>query len=203
MAWTKAKTAIVVSAGVLLAAGTTAVALYRANQPLQDIPRDWSVLCGESEQWNWSSNAINGHTITGDSILASDKEYRDATLSAVVGTTNREASLVFRMQDARNGYLVVFVPAFPGDNSSGRVTLIKRVDDHEEDLANYRGRIFDSLGQSAKIAVMARGPLVEVRLNDVRVIRVMDTTFSRGLIGFRIYGWGDHPCDATFSRVTF
>ena len=59
------------------------------------------------------------------------------------------------------------------------------------------------MGQSAKIAVAARGPLIEVRLNDVRVLRVMDSTFTTGLIGLRIFGDTDYPCDATFLKVTF
>ena len=31
----------------------------------------------------------------------------------------------------------------------------------------------------------------------------MDTTFSYGLIGFRIFGEENWSCDATFSKVTF
>ena len=59
------------------------------------------------------------------------------------------------------------------------------------------------MGQSAKVAVTAQGPLIEVRLNDVRVLRVMDTTFTTGFIGLRIFGDGDYPCDSTFSNLTF
>jgi hypothetical protein len=59
------------------------------------------------------------------------------------------------------------------------------------------------MGQSAKITVAAQGPLIEVRLNDVRVVRVMDSTFITGLIGLRIYGDPNFPCDATYSNLTF
>ena len=110
MAWTKAKTAIAATAFVLLAVGTTTVALYNPARPVQGIPKDWSVLRGSSEQWDWANNRINAHSATGDSILASSKQYRNVTVSATVGTTNRDADLVLRMQDPDNGYLVLFVP---------------------------------------------------------------------------------------------
>src|SRR5262249_10581489 len=51
MAWTKAKTTIVVGACVLLAAGTTTVTLFSLNRPIEGIPQGWSVLNGKAEQW--------------------------------------------------------------------------------------------------------------------------------------------------------
>jgi hypothetical protein len=59
------------------------------------------------------------------------------------------------------------------------------------------------MGQSAKITVAAQGPSFEIRLNDVTVLRVKDTTFDSGFIGLRIYGDPNSPCDATFSNLTF
>ncbi len=44
MAWTKAKTAIVVGACVLLTAGTTTIIIFNRDKPIQGIPKDWSVL---------------------------------------------------------------------------------------------------------------------------------------------------------------
>jgi hypothetical protein len=203
MAWTKAKTAIVVSVGVLLVAGTATIIIYNANKPIQGIPKDWSVLRGDSEQWNWTNGVIYGHSTTGYSILASGKEYHDVTLSAIASSTNREASLAIRMQDADNGYIIIFAPGGTPRDDAGHIALIKRISGDETTLASYQGRVFSSMGQSAKVAVTARGPLIEVRLNDVRVLRVMDSTFSTGLIGLRIFGDADYPCDATFSKVTF
>jgi hypothetical protein len=143
---------------------------------------------------------INGHSTTGDSILASGEEYHNVTLSAIASTTNREATLAIRMLDANNGYLIVFTP---WEYGKGQISLVKRLSGDETVLASYHGGIFSSSGKSAKIAVTARGALIEVRLNGTRVLRVMDSTFSDGLIGLRIFGEADWPCDATFSKVTF
>ena len=198
MGWTKARTAIVVSGCVLLAAGITTVTLYSANKPIQGIPENWSVLSGNREQWSATNGIITGHSTTGDSILASDKEYHNITLSMIASTTNREASLAIRMQDAKNGYLIVFIP-----DPWGRIALLKKEFGNETALASYHGGILSSAGKSAKITVVARGPLIEVRLNGTSVLRVTDWTFTTGLIGLRIHGSRDHPCDATFSKVTF
>jgi RNA polymerase sigma factor (sigma-70 family) len=206
MAWTKAKTAIVVSACVLLTAGTTTtIIICNQEKPVQGIPNDWSVINGSPDQWTWSDGVIHGHSIGGDSLLVSRKEYRDVTMSAVVGTTNREASLAIRMQDADNGYIVLFTPdGFT--NWPGRLAVYKRLagnmDDHTV-IASYHGRIFSSLGPSAKIGVSARGPRIEVRLNDATVLRVKDATFTSGYIGLRIFGDPGSPCDATYSNLTF
>ena len=203
MAWTKAKTAILVTAGVLFT-GTATVAIYNynASRPIAGIPKAWSVLDGDSEQWNWANGKINGHSINGDSVLASGREYGDVTVSATVGSTNREASLAIRLQDADNGYIIVFAPADTLRDDAGHMALIRRTGGQDTTLATYSGHVFSSMGQTAKITVTARGPVIEVRLNDARIIRVMDTIFARGLVGLRIYGDADYPCDATFSNVT-
>jgi hypothetical protein len=201
MAWTKVKTAMVIGAGVLVA-GTTTLILCNLAWPLRSIPTDWTVIDGNSEQWHWAKGKINAHSITGETILASGREYRDVTLSATAGTTNREASLAFRLQDANNGYLVIFAPAGTPREDAGCVLLIKKEEGTEVTLASYRGRVLSSLGQSAKIAVTARGSLIEIRLKDVRILRVKDTTYATGLIGLRIFGDPEYPCDSTFSNVT-
>jgi RNA polymerase sigma factor (sigma-70 family) len=206
MAWTKAKTAIVVGMSVLLTAGTTTtIIICNQEKPVQGIPSDWSVINGSPDQWSWSDGVIHGHSIGGDSLLVSRKEYRDVTLSAIVGTTNREASLAVRMQDADNGYIVLFTPdGFA--NWPGRIAVYRRVAGNNDDqtvIASYRGRVLSSLGQSAKIGVSAQGPWIEVRLNDVTVLRVKDATFTSGYIGLRIFGDPGSPCDATYSNLTF
>ena len=110
MAWTKAKTAIVVSAGVLLTAGTTTLALYDVGKPMRSIQSEWSAINGDSGQWSWAGGKIEGHSVTGDSIFASSQKYGDVTFSAIASTANREATLAIRLQDATNGYFVVFAP---------------------------------------------------------------------------------------------
>jgi Sigma-70, region 4 len=203
MAWTKAKTAILAAAGVLLA-GTATVAIYsyNASRPIVGIPKDWSVLSGDADQWIWANGKINAHSTNGESLLASGKEYVDVTVSATVGTTNREASLAIRLQDANNGYIVIFAPDGTPRDDAGHLALVKRTEGQETTLATYRGHVFSSMGQTAKVTVADRGPVIEVWLNDARIMRVMDTTFVKGLVGLRIYGDGDYPCDATFSKVT-
>ena len=206
VAWTKAKTAIVVSSYVLLTAGTTTtIIICNREKQVQGIPHDWSAINGSPDQWTWSGGVIHGHSIGGDSLLVSRKEYRDVSVSAIVGTTNREASLAVRMQDADNGYIVLFTPdGFT--NWPGRIAVYRRVDGNNDDqtvIASYRGRVLSSLGQSAKIGVSTRGPWIEVRLNDVTVLRVKDATFASGFIGLRIFGDPNAPCDATYSNLTF
>jgi RNA polymerase sigma factor (sigma-70 family) len=204
MAWTKAKTAIVVSACVL-AAGTTTVVVCNHENTLHTMRTEWAALSGDSEAWSWQGDKLTAHTTGFDAIFASSKKYRDMTLSAYCFSTNREASLAFRMQDAHNGYLVIFGPSGTPHpyNPTGQIMLIKRVDDREVELGAYRGRIFSSLGYAAEISVTAKGPWMEVRLNGVTVVQAKDSTFAEGRIGLRIFGDADYPCDAVFSRVTF
>jgi RNA polymerase sigma factor (sigma-70 family) len=203
MAWTKAKTAIVAGACVLLAAGTTTITIYNAGRPMRNIQSEWSAISGNDGQWSWSGGKIEAHTIDGDSILASSKKYGDVTFSATVGTFNKEASLAFRMQDAANGYILNFVPVGTPGEPNGFVRLRKRVGNDETTLATYQGPRLAATGQSAKIQVVAKGSSIQVFLNGANVLRAHDTTFTNGFIGFRVYGWGDKPCDATFSGVSF
>jgi hypothetical protein len=202
MTWTKTKTAIVICAGVLLAAGTTVIILCNLPTPVHGIPANWTVLDGSSEQWNWADGKINAHSTNFETILASSKEYGDVTLSATASTTNREASLGVRLQDANNGYIIIFAPAGTPRDDAGQIVLVRKTRGNEATLASYHGKL-SSMSQTVRIAVTARGSMIEVRLNDVRVLRAMDTTFATGLIGLRIFGDPEYPCDATFASVTF
>ena len=203
MAWTKVKTAIVGGVCVLLAAGTTTITIYNLGKPMRTIQSEWSAISGDNGQWSWAGGKIEAHTIDGDSILASSKKYGDVTFSALVSTPNKEASLAFRMQDAANGYILNFVPVGSPGEPNGFVRLRKRVDNNETTVATYQGPRLAATGQSAKIKVVARGSSIQVFLNGANVLRMHDTTFTNGCIGLRVYGWGDSPCDATFSGVTF
>ena len=204
MAWTKAKTAVVASACVLLAAGTTTLTIYNMGKPMRTIQSEWSAVSGDNGQWSWAGGIIEGHSVTGDSVFASSKKYGDVTFSAVVTTPNREATLAFRLQDATNGYSVVFAPGnTPGNDGPGFVRLNKIINASETRLATYQGPRMVAAGKSAKLKVVAKGSLIEVYLNGANILRAHDTTFTSGYIGFRIYGWADAPCDATFSSVNF
>ena len=204
MAWTKAKTALIAGACVLLTAGTTTVILCNRDQTFQGIPQEWSYLSGNGDQWHWTNNAIHGHTTTGDSILASTRQYGDVTLSAMASTTNREASLALRFQDAGNGYLAVFVPDHtPGSGPDGsRIVLIRRLSGEEKELVMFKRREIAGPGQLEKLTFSARGRQLEVRLNDITIIKTNDWTFTSGFIGLRVYGDTTIPCDATFSNLT-
>jgi len=204
MAWSTAKIAIVTGVSLLLVSTIAAVYIYENNLKVEAIPKGWSVIRGDVDQWTDGDGKIHGHTITGESLLASSKEYRDITFSALCSTTNREASLAMRMEDADNGYIVIFAPSTATNAfANGLISLVRRKYGQEEDIGVYRGQIFASLGPSAKITVSAKGPWLQVFLNNLSVIRVKDTAIASGFIGLRIYGWGDHPCDATFSDLSF
>src|ERR1039457_1261061 len=203
MAWTKAKTAVVAGACVLLAAGTTTITIYNVGKPMRTIQSDWSTISGDSGQWVFADGQIEAHTTTGDSILASSEKYGDVTFSATAKTTNREASLAFRMQDAANGYILYFTPVGSPGEPNGFVRLRKRVGNDETTLAVYQEPRLAATGKPAKIKVVLKGSSIQVFLNGANVLRAHDTTFTTGSIGFRVYGWGDFPCDATFSHVKF
>jgi hypothetical protein len=203
MKWTKTKTAIVVGMSVLLAGGiaTTAIVANK-EKPSAGIPKDWSVIKGSPDQWSCTNGVITGHSTDGESLIVSSKVYRDVTLSAIVGTTNLAGTLAVRMQDADNGYMVLFIPdGIPHLDS--RLELFKKLDGKDSVIASYRGRVLSSLGQSAKIGVFVRGSWIEVRLKDVTVLRAKDATFASGFIGLRLFGSTDSPCDTTYSNLTF
>jgi len=188
---------------LLLAAGTAAIVIYSMGKPMRTIQSEWSTISGDSGQWVFADGQIEAHTINGDSILASSEKYGDVTFSATAKTTNREASLAFRMQDTANGYILNFTPVGSPGEPKGFVRLRKRVGNDETTLAVYQGPRLAATGKSAKIKVVAKGSSIQVFLNGANVLRVHDTTFTTGSIGFRVYGWADFPCDATFSHVKF
>ena len=203
---TIAKTVIIVSACVLLVAGIAAILFYNADETvhIQGIPRDWSVLKGDPDQWKWTENAFTGHTTNGDSILASTRQYGDVTLSAMVSTTNREASLAIRFQDAYNGYLAVFVPdgTPAARDDTSKISLLRRIAGEEKELALFIRRGLSAPGQLEKLTFSARGSRLEVRLNNVTILSTNDPTFASGYVGLRVYGDPKYPCDGVFSNLT-
>ncbi len=202
--WQRRFAGVAKAGGTLLCLAVVAlfVLFYNKARPVPGIPKAWSVLSGQRDQWSWVNDTIKGHSTTGDSILATNKKYSNVTLSVIAGSTNRGADLAIRMQDANNGYLVIFTPdGTPWAADSGSlVKVVKRTDGEEVELAKFVRR---DLPQSAKITVIARGPLIEVRLNEDPVLTVRDSTFATGFIGLRVYGDPVKPSDATFSHLTF
>lgn len=189
---------------LLLIAGA-AVAVYIMGDSTRAVWANWSVLDGNGDQWSLAYGKIHAHSVDGQSILASEEVYGDVTYSATVSTTNREASLMIRMKDAGNGYLILFAPVHTPCpwNRSGFIAVIKKVDGNETNIANYSKRNMLSIGQTARIKVVARGPLIEVFVNGTKILHVSDATFSSGHIGLRLFGDPTYPCDSTYSRITF
>jgi 3-keto-disaccharide hydrolase len=161
-------------------------------------------LDGNEEQWSYANGKIHAHSVDGEGILASPKLYGDVTYSATLSTTNREASLAIRLQDAGNGYIIIFAPARTPCpwNRTGFVAVIKKVSGNETTLASYNKRKVSAVGQTARLKVIAQGPSIEVQLNGTKILQVKDSTFATGHLGLRMYGTPDFPCDAAFSRVT-
>jgi fructan beta-fructosidase len=202
MAWTKSKTAVVAGACVLLAAGTAFIASHHEGKSMRSIRSEWTVISGDSGAWSFERGEIKAHSTTGDSILASSNKYGDVTFSAVAGSPDLAASLAIRLQDANNGYLIVFAPANTRVNPNGYILLAKRTSGNQSAIAIYKKQKVLTVGHSAKIKVVARGSAIEVFLNGTKVMQAEDTTFATGYIGLRICGYSSsYPCDATFSHV--
>jgi len=186
-----------------MAMAAAAMLIYQALHPYNKIPGGWSTIHGSVDEWTSWNGKIRGHTSTGESLLVSTKEYRDVTVSAYASTTNREASLAVRMEDADNGYMAIFGPSATPAALEHGLFLIRRIGGQDQTLGIYRGRFLDGVGASAKLTFKAKGPWLEVFLNNKSVIRVKDKTFSSGFIGLRMYGTEEYPCDAAFSNLTF
>ena len=193
--------AALIFAGVLLLAGITTTVLCVGGNSTRAIWTEWSVLDGDESNWSFSGGKILAHSENWEGIFASDQEYGDVTFSATVSTTNREASLAIRLQDAGNGYLILFAPTRP--HAPGFISVVKKTSGHETTLATYNKGNFSAFGQTAKIKVIARGPSIDVYLNGTKKLHVSDSTFTTGRIGLRLFGDPNYPCDSVFSKVTF
>jgi len=195
---------IATSCAVVLAAGVVAVLHYGIGDSTRIVWKNWPALDGDKSQWNFSNGIISGHSAASESTLASPRKYGDVTFSATLHTGNREATLAIRLQDKENGYFIVFAPdGTPILGNRGYIALIKKSSGVSTRLDTYTKKTMASIGQTAKIKVVAHGPLIEVWVNGTKLLHARDSTFATGNIGIRIYGDPNHPCDATFSKVTF
>ena len=195
---------ISVLCAAVLAVGIVAIIFFGFGNSTSTVWKDWSALSGDKNQWNFDNGEISGHSTTAESMLVSPGTYGDVTFSATLGTTNREATLAIRMQDDNDGYIIVFAP--DGTRilgNRGYIALIKRTAGGDVRLATYNNRKLAALGQTAKFKVVARGPLIEVWVNGVKLLHASDSTYATGSIGIRVYGDPSYPCDATFSKLTF
>ena len=195
---------MVAGACLLLAAGTAIIVLNNNGKTMRKIQSEWTVIKGDDADWSFESGKIKAHSTTGETILASDETYGDVTFSAIAGSSDLAASLAIRLQDAHNGYIIVFAPAYTRVHPNAYILLSKRVSGRQTTLGIYEKQKLIKAGYSAKITVVARGSLIEVFLNGTKVIQAEDATFATGRIGLRISGFSSsYPCDATFSHVKF
>lgn len=181
---------------IIIAAGI----IYVASNSVRNIEKEWTVLAGDEGQWSYGWFKVIGETVNGDSILVAPKDYGDVTFSVKAYAADREASMALRMQDGQNGYLIVYAPVTKKTPENGWIELVKRVNNSETVLGFYRRKTLTG-DKTIKLTVIAHGSDIEVQLNGKKIIRVNDSTFTHGKIGFRMYGWEDYPCHATFSGV--
>jgi DNA-directed RNA polymerase subunit RPC12/RpoP len=194
-----------VSAAALAAVIITTIYLGFWNST-RTIWNGWTPLSGDKKQWSFSHGKINGHSTTAEIMLASPGKYSDVTFSATVENISGQAAIAIRMQDRNNGYLVVFAAGRarnPGNG--GSIVLEKMTSGNGAILATTRGNLTSasSIGQTAKIRVIARGTLMEVLVDGKKVLQARDSTFTAGRMGIAISRNANLPGDATFSKVSF
>ncbi len=194
-----------VSAAVLLAVIITTIYFGFWNST-RTIWNSWTPLSGDKKQWSYAHGKITGHSATGEIMLASPGKYSDVTFSATVQITSGQAALAIRMQDRNNGYLVVFAAGRarnPGNG--GSVVLEKVASGNGTILATTRENLtsVSSIGQTAKIKVIARGSLMEIWVDGKKLLQARDSTYTAGRIGVAISGNANVTRDATFSKVSF
>lgn len=206
MAWTNMKTGVVIGVCTLLTGTAVLTAINVTDHSIRTMPSDWVPFAGAVDAWHWSHGKITVHDDFGDGVLVSGKEYGDFKLSANVTASSREASFALRMRDPDHGYFLTFVPAGTAwtKHNSPHLDLIKisrgQVDDGKI-LAVFKGRKLSRIGPHAKIEVVARGPLIEVRLNNIKVLEVRDDSFLTGRVGLRVAGDPPGPSDAVYSKL--
>lgn len=171
----------------------------RAQAPML---QEWTVIGSSHADWQRTEMTVTGSTSTGDSLLLSKQDYGEVTFSATARSPNREASLAVRMQDAANGYLVVFVPdGLDWNRGVGGLWFIRRKGGAESSLGHYHGPLFPAVNQNAKLSVVAAGDSFTIKLNGTEVLRAKDATYASGRVGFRIYGDSQLSCFAVFTDV--
>ena len=193
------------SAAVLAALIITSIH-YGLWNSTRTIWKSWPSLSGNKNQWSYAHGKINGHSTTGESVLASPAKYSDVTFSATVQITSGQAALAIRMQDRNNGYYVVFAAGRARNLANGGSIVLEKVTPGNGNiLATTRGNLtsMSSIGQTAKIKVIARGSLMEVWVDGKKLLQARDSTYTAGRIGIAISGNPNLPGDATFSKVSF
>lgn len=160
----------------------------------------WTVIGFGTGSWKLDGEVVYGRSVDGDSILVSSEEYSDFVFAARVSTTNREASLFFRIQDVAHCYQVVL---FPEGSSAGRGGVYLRLRDWQkrDEIARYTEAGWPRLGEKIHVLIVAVGDRIVVAVNGKEVIDIRDSTYRSGKVGLRVYGERDYPCDSWFDRI--
>jgi len=130
------------------------------------------------------TDAITGHSTTGEAILASTKPYGRLHRVGVLGRHgNRMRNWCCACRDADNGYHVLYTPddtPWAADNGS----ILKLVGKSRRARSRSWPVKRPGLPHSAKITVQARGSRLEVFFKRRSVsIRTNDPTFASGSSG--------------------
>jgi hypothetical protein len=146
------------------------------------------------------SGQVSGEVNDGDGLMLFAPRYGDFIFSADIQTSDRESSFALRMQNSKNGYVVVVAPTNARGANPG-VYLIRRVNGNETIIASTN-RVLHKRGDWVKLTVTVTGDKFLIQLGDHLSFSGRDARFSKGLVGFRIYGDQRRPCKAAFRNVT-
>lgn len=132
-----------------------------------------------------------------------DNVYGDTDFGVDVSTTDREASIAFRAQDAANLYEVIFEPdGLPWrGGGNGGIWLDRRENYVGNTIGYAHPAAFPKAGEVARLRVVAIGPHITVYLNGAVVLSLDDDRYGSGKVGLRIFGDSSLPCDAVFANV--
>ncbi|MEK6645499.1 MAG: family 16 glycoside hydrolase [Candidatus Firestonebacteria bacterium] len=155
----------------------------------QFLNEKWQILSGK---WENSDSYVKGFADEGDAILLyQNQEFENFTCSVKVKPVTREGSLILRARDAKNCYLLIFVPEGANEGYSG-IALGKRAKGRETYFAGTRTKF--KIDQWVNIKADFVGNQMKVFLNDELLLTGQDNTYKSGKVGLRIYGRRSKPC---------
>ncbi|WP_420850826.1 family 16 glycoside hydrolase [Paenibacillus aceris] len=173
----------------------------KANNPLPFIDKfddlnanGWTTYGGE---WSAASGAYTVQSGEGFKAVANETNFQDFTyetdISMSASPNLANAGVIFRVHnptvgtDNLQGY-------YAGITLAGRVQL-GRLDNNWTELANNVAPPI-KVDTVYRLKVVAKGPNIDVYVNDTLVDSVVDSTFTEGAIGLRTY-----KANATFDNI--
>ena len=163
--------------------------VFSSNADAQFLNEKWQILSGK---WENSGSYLKGWTDEGDAILVyGNEEFKNFSCSVKVKPVTREGSLIFRVRDTKNCYLLIFVPEGANEGYSG-IALGKRINGRETYFAGTRTKF--KIDQWVNVKTIFVGEEIKVFLNDELILASQDNTYKSGKVGLRIYGRRSKPC---------